>query len=96
MHRESSYFVWIKLGKESIALDLKREHDLQLLRRMIARCIRDSSPAISAAMAHAGLDMRGMRPYRERVRLLDVDTRRHIDPASKLNPARSDTRAAPT
>jgi itaconate CoA-transferase len=37
VHGESSYFVWINRGKESIALDLKQEHDVQLLRRMLAR-----------------------------------------------------------
>ena len=37
MHGESSYFVWINRGKESIALDLKREADLALLKRMLAK-----------------------------------------------------------
>ena len=34
VHGESSYFVWINRGKESIALDLKDENDLALLQRM--------------------------------------------------------------
>ena len=34
----------------------------------------------------AKLDLRGMEPYRERVRSLDADIRRHIDLASKLIP----------
>lgn len=34
---ESSYFTWLKQGKESITLDLKREDDAALLRAMLAR-----------------------------------------------------------
>jgi crotonobetainyl-CoA:carnitine CoA-transferase CaiB-like acyl-CoA transferase len=34
---QSSYFVWLNRGKESIALDLRSEADLGLLRRMLAR-----------------------------------------------------------
>ncbi len=37
VHGESSYFVWINRGKESIALDVKQPEDLALLERMIAR-----------------------------------------------------------
>lgn len=37
VHGESSYFVWINRGKESIALDLKQADDLALLERMLAR-----------------------------------------------------------
>ncbi len=42
VHGESSYFVWINRGKESVALDLKREPDLQLLRRMLAHRVPGS------------------------------------------------------
>ena len=37
VHGESSYFVWINRGKESLALDLKQPADLALLERMLAR-----------------------------------------------------------
>ena len=37
VHGESSYFVWINRGKESIALDLKQAGDLALLERMLAQ-----------------------------------------------------------
>lgn len=33
----SAYFVWLNRGKESAVLDLKAEHDLALLHRMVAR-----------------------------------------------------------
>ena len=34
---ESSYFVWLNRGKQSVALDFKQAEDLALLHRMIAR-----------------------------------------------------------
>src|SRR6195256_247986 len=34
---ESSYFVWLNRGKQSVALDFKQADDLALLHRMIAR-----------------------------------------------------------
>jgi itaconate CoA-transferase len=37
VHGESSYFVWINRGKESIALDLKAPADRGLLNRLLAR-----------------------------------------------------------
>ena len=37
VHGESSYWVWINRGKESVALDLKSADDLALLQRMLAR-----------------------------------------------------------
>ena len=36
VHGESSYWVWINRGKESVALDLKRADDLALVRQMLA------------------------------------------------------------
>ena len=37
VHGESSYWVWINRGKESIALDVKKPDDLQLMHNMLAR-----------------------------------------------------------
>ncbi len=37
VYGESSYFVWINRGKQSIALNLKDDDDLALLKRIIAR-----------------------------------------------------------
>lgn len=34
---ESAFFVWLNAGKESIVLDVKREDDLALLKRMVAK-----------------------------------------------------------
>ncbi|HSO48157.1 MAG TPA: CoA transferase, partial [Rhizobiaceae bacterium] len=35
VHGESTYFVWINRGKESICLDLRQDEDMALLLRMI-------------------------------------------------------------
>ena len=37
VYGESSYFVWINQGKESVALDLKREADVQRMRDLLAQ-----------------------------------------------------------
>ncbi len=37
VHGESSYWVWINRGKESIALDVKKPDDLALLERLLAK-----------------------------------------------------------
>ena len=37
VHGESSYFVWLNRGKESIVLDIKNTEDAALLRRMITK-----------------------------------------------------------
>ena len=37
VHGESSYWVWINRGKESIALDVKKPDDLQLMHNMLAQ-----------------------------------------------------------
>ena len=34
---ESTYFVWLNGGKESIALDLRKEEDCNLLKKMILK-----------------------------------------------------------
>lgn len=50
---ESAYFVWLNRGKESIALDLRREDERVLLRRMIARAdvfIQNLAPGKAAGL----------------------------------------------
>jgi crotonobetainyl-CoA:carnitine CoA-transferase CaiB-like acyl-CoA transferase len=52
----SSYFVWLNRGKESVALDLKTEGDMALLRRMLAKAdvlVQNLAPG---ALARLGLD----------------------------------------
>jgi itaconate CoA-transferase len=65
VHGESSYFVWINRGKESIALDLKRERDLQLLRRMIARAdvfIQNLAPGATERLGLGSAALRALHP----------------------------------
>ena len=56
VHGESSYFVWLNRGKESVVLDLKAEGDKALLRRLIARADVFIQNLIPGAAARAGFD----------------------------------------
>lgn len=65
VHGESSYFVWINRGKESVALDLKREDDLALLRRMIARAdvfIQNLAPGAAERLGIGSAALRAEHP----------------------------------
>ena len=51
VHGESSYFVWLNRGKESLCLDIKDDADRQLLHRIIAQAdvfIQNLAPGASA------------------------------------------------
>ena len=65
VHGESSYWVWINRGKESIALDLRREGDLALLRRMIERAdvfIQNLAPGATDRMGIGSAALRERHP----------------------------------
>ncbi len=65
VHGESSYFVWINRGKESIALDLKRDDDLALLRRMLARAdvfIQNLAPGAAERLGIGSAALRAEHP----------------------------------
>jgi itaconate CoA-transferase len=65
VHGESSYFVWINRGKESVALNLKLERDVQLLRRMIARAdvfIQNLAPGATERMGLGSAALREQHP----------------------------------
>jgi itaconate CoA-transferase len=62
-HGESAYFVWLNRGKESIALDLKRE--AALLRRMIAKAdifVQNLAPGAAERAGFGSAALRGMHP----------------------------------
>jgi crotonobetainyl-CoA:carnitine CoA-transferase CaiB-like acyl-CoA transferase len=64
---QSSYFVWLNRGKESVALDIKREEDKALLRRLLARAdvfIQNLAPG---AAARAGFDPDALRAEHPRL-----------------------------
>jgi crotonobetainyl-CoA:carnitine CoA-transferase CaiB-like acyl-CoA transferase len=62
---ESSYFVWLNRGKQSIALDLRTEADKALLGRMIARAdvfIQNFAPGAAARLGFGSADLRARQP----------------------------------
>jgi crotonobetainyl-CoA:carnitine CoA-transferase CaiB-like acyl-CoA transferase len=64
-HGQSSYFVWINRGKESIALDLKQAADLALLERLIAQAdvfIQNLAPGATARMGVGSEALRARYP----------------------------------
>jgi itaconate CoA-transferase len=68
---ESSYFVWLNRGKESLVLDIKRADDAALLSRILARAdvfIQNLAPG---AAARAGFGSEALR--RKHPRLITVD-----------------------
>ncbi len=69
---QSSYFVWLNRGKESLALDIKSEADRALLARMIARAdvfIQNLAPG---AAARAGFDSTILRERHPRLITCDI------------------------
>ena len=69
---ESSYFIWINRGKESIALDLKREPDKAQLRSLIAAAdvfIQNLAPG---AAGRLGFDAAALRAAHPRLITCDI------------------------
>ncbi|TPG61012.1 CoA transferase [Roseomonas nepalensis] len=69
---QSSYFVWLNRGKESLVLDIKRPADLALLRRMVARAdvfIQNLAPG---AAARAGFGSEALRADHDRLITVDI------------------------
>ena len=72
VHGESSYFVWINRGKESVALDLRQEADKARLRGLIAEAdvfIQNLAPG---ACARLGFDSAKLRAERPRLITCDI------------------------
>jgi crotonobetainyl-CoA:carnitine CoA-transferase CaiB-like acyl-CoA transferase len=69
---QSTYFVWLNRGKESVRLDLKLEADHALLGRMIARAdvlVQNLAPG---AMARLGFDSSALRARYPRLVTCDI------------------------
>src|SRR5258707_6157576 len=64
---QSSYFVWLNRGKESIVLDIKNAGDLALLRRLIARADVFLQNLAPGAASRAGLDPVALCPGHKRL-----------------------------
>jgi len=72
VHGESSYWVWINRGKESISLNLKDDKDRDLLRRMIAKAdvlIQNLAPG---ATERLGLGSESLREEYPRLITCDI------------------------
>ena len=65
VHGESSYWVWINRGKESVALNLKESEDLKLLERMLAKAdvfIQNLAPGATERMGIGSAALRARHP----------------------------------
>jgi len=72
VHGESSYWVWINRGKESIALNLKQEEDLAVLERMIASADVFMQNLAPGAAARLGLGSTALRARHTRLITCDI------------------------
>ena len=64
-HGESSYFVWINRGKESIALNLKSSGDMAVLQRLLARAdvfIQNLAPGATDRLGIGSAALREQHP----------------------------------
>tara|TARA_R100000005_G_scaffold94419_1_gene72348 strand:+ start:3598 stop:4719 length:1122 start_codon:yes stop_codon:yes gene_type:complete len=81
---QSSYFVWLNRGKESIQLDIKREEDLALLKNMIAKAdvfIQNLAPG---AVGRYGLDCETLRTAHPRLITVDISGYGEEGPYAKM------------
>lgn len=65
VHGESSYWVWINRGKESVSLNLKDPSDLALLENMLAQAdvfIQNLAPGATQRLGVGSEDLRGRYP----------------------------------
>lgn len=65
VHGESSYWVWINRGKESIALDVKDAADLALLERLLAKAdvfIQNLAPGAAERLGLGSAALRARHP----------------------------------
>ena len=68
---ESSYFVWLNRGKQSVALDFKKKEDFDLLQRLIGKAdvlIQNLAPGAAERAGFGSADMR-----KKNKRLITVD-----------------------
>jgi len=81
---QSSYFVWLNRGKESVVLDFAEPADMVLLRRMITRAdvlIQNLGPG---AAERAGIGWREMRAANPRLITCDITGYGEVGPYAKM------------
>src|SRR5260370_30987396 len=64
---QSSYFVWLNRGKESVVLDIKDPDDHDLLAGLISRADVLVQNLMPGAMARAGFDLQELRRHHPRL-----------------------------
>ena len=69
---ESSYFVWLNRGKESVVLDIKNPVDHELLARLISRADVLLQNLMPGAMARAGFDLEELRQRHPRLIICSI------------------------
>ena len=65
VHGESSYFVWINRGKESVVLDLARDVDKARLRALVAQAdvfLQNLAPGAAARLGFGSDELRAAHP----------------------------------
>jgi len=72
VYGQSSYFVWLNGGKESIAVDIKSDGDLRLVRAMIAKADVFLQNLAPGAAARAGLGASDLRKAHPRLIVCDI------------------------
>ena len=69
---DSSYFVWLNRGKESVVLDIKNPVDHELLTRLISRADVLLQNLMPGAMARAGFDLEELRQRHPRLVICSI------------------------
>ena len=69
---QSSYFVWLNRGKESVVLDIKAPDDRDLLARLIARADVLVQNLMPGAMSRAGFDLADLRQRHPRLVICSI------------------------
>ena len=83
VHGESSYWIWINRGKESIALDVKEQGEMALLERLLASTdvfIQNLAPGATERLGIGSAALRERHPHPVTCDISGYgDTGSHID-----------------
>ena len=69
---QSSYFIWLNRGKESVVLDIKNAVDHELLALLIARADVLVQNLMPGALARAGFDLEELRSQHPRLVICSI------------------------
>jgi crotonobetainyl-CoA:carnitine CoA-transferase CaiB-like acyl-CoA transferase len=81
---QSSYFVWLNRGKQSIALDIKQPGDKALLARMVAKADVFVQNLAPGALARAGFGSAELRARHPRLITVDISGYGESGPYSRM------------